>query len=421
MKTALTYKLFVCFLFVAITILSFYKNQPEQRKPRIIREGPNISTEPITAVGNRTFIIAPYYDPRDSKKVRVLSIVHVSVTGLYCSFHCLHNQKVLVRGQVDIHRDRFGFQYGTADILCSEPTDCEYNYISIQESNSTSGGDVVMFKVRNHPPQLRTDNFTVCISALFGQYNNVLQMIQGIEMYRLLGASRVTIYNNSCSPAVDKVLRYYQEQGIVEVVPWPIDHHLQTSSDWHYTAGLNSQIGYYGQTAALNDCIYRNMYRSKYVLLNDIDEIILPVTHWNWTSLMADLQRQFPSTSVFCIENHVFPKNMNESGFDLWTDVPGTNILNSLLREPINWSIFNDRKLIINPRDVFQTSIHSVLKSKGQSTNLRQNLAITFHCTKSKRPNLPQGHLIMDQTLRRYNQSLVPNVHKVVNDVFSMV
>ncbi|XP_073418898.1 uncharacterized protein [Dendrobates tinctorius] len=421
MRASLRCMIYVCCLCATLTILSFYINQREQRNPRIIRRGPNLSTEPITAVGNRTFIIAPYYDPRESRTVRVLSIIHISVTRLYCSFHCLQNQTVLVRGQIDIHRDRFGFQYGTADILCKEPTNCEYNYISIQESNSTREGDNIMFKVRNHHLEPHTDNFTVCISALFGQYNNVLQMIQGIEMYRLLGASRVTIYNNSCSPAVDKILRYYNQQGIVEVVQWPIDQHLLTSSAWLYAKGLRSQIGYYGQTATLNDCIYRNMYRSKYVLLNDMDEIILPIKHWDWTSMMADLQNQFPNTSVFCIENHVFPTNIKESTFDLWTNVPGTNILNHLFREPINKTLFNDRKLIVNPRNVFQTSIHSVIKLKGISRNLHQNVAITFHCTRSKRPNMPRKYLIKDQTLRRYNQSLVPNVHKVVNHLFSRV
>ncbi|XP_073514022.1 uncharacterized protein [Phyllobates terribilis] len=421
MKASLGYKLYVCGLCAAVIILSFYINQPEWKNPRIIRPDRNVSTEPITAVGNRTFIIAPYYDPREDKTVHVLAIVHVSVTRLYCSFHCLQEQTVLVRGQIDIHSDRFGFQYGTADILCMEPRNCEYNYISIQESNSTREGNNIMFKVRNHHPESYTVNFTVCISTLFGQYNNVLQMMQGIEMYRLLGASRVTIYNTSCSPAVDKVLRYYSQQGIVEVIQWPIDQHLLTSSEWRYAAGLTSQLGYFGQTATLNDCIYRNMYRSRYVLLNDMDEIIIPIKHWDWTSMMADLQNQLPSTSVFCIENHVFPTDIKESRFDLWNDVPGTNILKHLFREPIDKTVFNDRKLIVNPRHVFQTSIHSVLKLKGTSRNLPQNVAITFHCTRSRRPNMPQEHLIRDQTLRRYNQSLVPNVHKVVNHLFSRV
>ncbi|XP_069832335.1 beta-1,4-galactosyltransferase galt-1-like [Dendropsophus ebraccatus] len=413
MKTSPFSMFYICCLCVCITVLSFFKHKWEHSKPIVRRQ------ETLTAVSNKTFIIAPYYDPRDKKAVRVLSIVHVSVTELYCLFHCLPNQTVLVRGQIDIHRDRYGFPYGTADILCSEPLDCEYNDISIQESNSTHQDDIIRFRVRNHHPEPYTVNFTVCISTVFGRYNNILQTIQIIEMYRLLGASRVTIYNTSCSRAMDKVFQYYSQQGLVEVIQWPIDQHLLTSSEWHYTKGLTSQIGYYGQTATLNDCIYRNMYRSKYVLLNDLDEIILPVKHWNWMSLMGDLEEQFPDTSVFCVENHVFPITANVSGFDLWTDVPGVNILSHPFREPINRKVFNNRKLLVNPRKVFQTSIHSVLKHKGTSRNLDQNMAINFHCSRSKRKKISQDDLIEDHILRRYNLSLVPNVQKVIDHVFT--
>ncbi|XP_056408563.1 uncharacterized protein LOC130312652 [Hyla sarda] len=411
MATSPFYTFYVCALFVCISILSFYIHQSNKAEtPR---------QEPITALGNRTFIISPFYDLRNDKEVRVLSIVHVSVKELYCLFHCLPNQMVLVRGQIDIHEDRFDFPYGTADILCKEPSNCEYDDISIQESNSTSGEDIVLFRVRNHPPEPYTVKFTVCISAVFGQYNNVLQAIQSIEMYRLLGASRVTIYNNSCSQAMDKVLRYYSQQGFVEVVQWPIDRHLLTSTEWHYAEGLTSQIGYYGQTAALNDCLYRNMYRSKYVLLNDLDEIILPAKHWNWTSLMVELEKKFPGTSVFCVDSHTFPVSANVSGFDLWTKVPGVNILSHPFREPINRNDFNNPKIIVNPRQVLQTSIHFALKFKGQSRYLDQSMAITFHCRKGKRNDVSQKDLIEDQILRRYNLSLVPNVQKVIDHVFS--
>lgn len=111
------------------------------------------------------------------------------------------------------------------------------------------------------------------------------------------------------------------------MVPWPIDHCLLTLTGWQYPEGLNNEIGYFGQTAALNDCLYRNMYKSKFVLFNDIDEIILPVKDWDWSSLMENLQKKHPDTSVFCIENHVFPTSVNISGFDKWSHVPRVNIL----------------------------------------------------------------------------------------------
>lgn len=115
---------------------------------------------------------------------------------------------------------------------------------------------------------------------------------------RLLGVDRVVIYNTSCGPELDHLLQEYSKEGFLEVVPWPIDKHLVPSHGW-----LHSQSGgdvhYFGQQTTLNECIYRNMERSRYVLLNDIDEIIMPYEHENLMSLMNTLQPQHPKVGHY--------------------------------------------------------------------------------------------------------------------------
>lgn len=110
---------------------------------------------------------------------------------------------------------------------------------------------------------------------------------------RLLGVNRVVIYNNSCGPDLDRLLHGYSQEGFVEIVAWPIDEHLTPSYGW-----LHSQSGgdvhYFGQQTSLNDCIYRSMTRSRYVLLNDIDEIIMPYQHSGLAPLMDTIQQQHP-------------------------------------------------------------------------------------------------------------------------------
>ncbi|XP_072263090.1 uncharacterized protein [Pyxicephalus adspersus] len=194
--------------------------------------------------------------------------------------------------------------------------------------------------------------------------------------------------------------------------------YLQTTNIWRYSNGLTAQIGYFGQTAVLNDCLYKNMYKSKFVLLNDIDEIILPTIDWDWSSMMENLQKQFPNITVFHFENHIFPTSVKSSGFDLWSHVSGVNILHHNFREPINWKVFNDRKMVVNPREVFQTSIHTALKHRGKRKNIGQDVAITFHCTHKRRNNITTKDLILDDSLRRYNLTLVPNVDRVIRRLF---
>ncbi|MEE6505018.1 hypothetical protein FKM82_005419 [Ascaphus truei] len=253
---------------------------------------------------------------------------------------------------------------------------------------------------------------------MFGNYNNVLLFIQSMEMYKLLGAQRVTIYKNSCSEQMETILKYYVSEGIVEVVEWPIDSYLQVSTRWHHSMDAKD-IGYYGQLTTLNDCVYRNMYSSKFVLLNDIDEIILPVKYPGWTSMMDALETNYPDASVFQFENHVFPRTVFDPLFNVtsWRSLPGDNILQHVYREPIQKNAFNNRKMIINPRKVVQTSVHSVLKAYAKTVQITSDISLLYHCRDASQPSLSPRSLINDTTIWKYSTNLVKNVDKVIQSL----
>lgn len=121
---------------------------------------------------------------------------------------------------------------------------------------------------------------------------------------RLLGVDRVVIYNTSCSSDVDRLLRSYIQEGFLEVVPWPIDQHLTPSPGWLFSSS-GGDLHYFGQLTTLNECVYRSMERSRYVLLNDIDEIIMPYEHKDLPSLMDTLQRDNPNVTYISVNIHI--------------------------------------------------------------------------------------------------------------------
>lgn len=47
---------------------------------------------------------------------------------------------------------------------------------------------------------------------------------------------------------------------------------------------------------AINDCILRNMYAYKKLIIIDLDEIIIPTNHMNYSSLLRDLNKKFGKT-----------------------------------------------------------------------------------------------------------------------------
>lgn len=125
---------------------------------------------------------------------------------------------------------------------------------------------------------------SVCVKPLHYNFNRADQLIEFIELHRLLGATHFTFYNHTIGDRVDCVLRRYAEEGLVEVLPW---HQLDVISQ--------KEIRTEGIFASLNDCLYRHMYDSQYLLMIDLDEVIIPRTN-NFT-LTELLNEAINSTS----------------------------------------------------------------------------------------------------------------------------
>lgn len=249
---------------------------------------------------------------------------------------------------------------------------------------------------------------------MFGNSKQVLPVIQAIEMYRLLEAQKVVLYKNNCSKT--KSFDYYLTEGLLEIIPWPIDKYLRSSGAWYQDMNFANQIGYYGQLVTLNGCMYRNMYKSRYVTFSDLDEIILPRIHKDWNEIMEALEKQYPNKAVFLIENHYYPINVTGSTFQgaFPKNVPGTNILQHIHYEPEQPNIWNNHKMIVNLREVIQTSIHYVLKAYKGNVDVPNDVAGLHHTRLPKQPNLPVTSFIRDTTIWKYNVSLSNNVNKVL-------
>ncbi|KAM4695901.1 glycosyltransferase family 92 protein F13G3.3-like [Rhinophrynus dorsalis] len=400
------------FLVMVFLISTYYHRTQLSENKMELRKG-NIT--PLS--DNKTFIITPYYDIRGTETLRTIAIVHhKDVTDLYCLFFCSTSQGgTAVKAQVEIHSDRCGFPYGTADILCPKPPSCSPNYVAFFRETRQDNDPLTVFEIKNLTSQIITSNFTVCISTMFGNYSNLLLFIQSLEMYKILGAQKVTVYRNNCSDLMDKALQYYRSEGFIEIVDWPIDSYLNVSTKWHYSFEAKD-IGYYGQIAALNDCVYRNMYSSRFLLLNDLDEIILPVKYQDWNKMMEALEVKYPGAGVFLFDNHVFPRTVFDSHFNItqWQSLPGDNILQHIYREPMPNTPFNNRKMIINPRKVIQTSVHFILKATAQSVQIKSDIALLHHCRDPIQTSLNRTSLINDTRLWDYSEILVQNVNKVI-------
>ena len=119
--------------------------------------------------------------------------------------------------------------------------------------------------------------FGVCIESPLFNMNDVQFIIQTIEMNRILGAEWFTFYVHSASQDVMRVLQDYSKEGVVEVVMSTIP---------------NISVHYYGQQVLLQDCAYRNMYKVTHLFYTDLDEIIVPQKHQNWSQMITAMDRK---------------------------------------------------------------------------------------------------------------------------------
>ncbi|XP_012993161.1 uncharacterized protein LOC105022425 isoform X3 [Esox lucius] len=323
----------------------------------------HISNQSITSVKNtKHFTVGAYREHRvKGHVVRIISIFRRdSVQPLYCLFCCGTHCTNGLKAEVQMHSDHFGFPFVTTDVLCPYPANC-----------------------------------------------NPL----------LLGVQRVVIYNTSSGPDLKRLLQSYAQEGFVEVVQWPIDQHMDPSRGWLFSEH-GGDIHYYGQLTTLNDCIYRHMYQSRYILLNDIDEIIVPYQHETLPPMMEALQSQHPKAEVFLIENHIFPKTQFDPSrrFNLprWRNVPGINIMEHIYKEEPDYKNYHPYKIIVRPRGVEQTSVHEVLRSFGETVQVPPKVCHIIHVRVPLRKGLTKENLLEDKRVWDYKGELVSNVDKAL-------
>ncbi|KAI3354152.1 hypothetical protein L3Q82_018481 [Scortum barcoo] len=268
-------------------------------------------------------------------------------------------------------------------------------------------------KNRNEKSDSFRYNFTICLSTMF-DFTNVLQLVQGLEMMQLLGVNRVAIYKTSSSPEIQQILDYYTHKGLVEVIPWSLSRFVNVSRGWLPEHGPGD-LHYFGQIPTLNDCLYRYMYRSRYVALQDIDELIPPQSVNSWLELLPLLERKYSADRCYMFENNIFPITVLRPppGSQIladhvrWQNVSGVNILAHLYQEPIISETRYNFKIIVNPRAMFSTSVHELLSPKFGCSWVERNIARMYHTSDPTQPELTPDRLIYDGRLLSYSAQLI--------------
>ncbi|XP_060593408.1 uncharacterized protein LOC132747896 [Ruditapes philippinarum] len=258
--------------------------------------------------------------------------------------------------------------------------------------------EVTVVKTTQHFPKLK---FSMCVSPLHSMFNDTTQLIEWIELNWLLGVERFIFYINSISQNVSSVLEYYKRKEIVQLITWNIPKYLE------------DDVHYYGQLAALNDCLYRNKGKSIYLSSTDLDEFIIPQKpeHFTWSDMMDDL----PLYSVYIVRSSFFSCSKQQLCKHRMT-IDSYNVRdNIILRRHVR------SKYIGKTSELIVMGVHYAweIQNGGEYTFKPEEALLHHYRRLSTFYTLQEPKKVLHSCARKYSAYLKRNIFKVILEIFN--
>ena len=200
--------------------------------------------------------------------------------------------------------------------------------------------------------------YAVCLSGpLKKSYKDNEQFVQWLEIQKAFGAERFVIYNHTGSMELDNYFKLYDD--VIDKITWELPPDLGNIK-------LYSVLWNYGQQVIINDCLYRYMYATKYLVFVDLDELIVPRCDgcMTWSDMMTQVQANCSEQQAhYSFMNAFFPTQVKDNAkYD--KNALAIKLKLTALTKTYRGRVFlehNDRsKYIIKPTVARRNNIHTV-------------------------------------------------------------
>ncbi|ELT89068.1 hypothetical protein CAPTEDRAFT_115068, partial [Capitella teleta] len=221
------------------------------------------------------------------------------------------------------------------------------------------------------------------------------QFVEWIEGNSLFGAEKFVVYNHSSNASLSPYVNYYENQKRLDFRAWSLPLGKQ-------------DIKNFAHMVLLSDCMYRNMYSSKYIAFLDLDELLVPKEAQTWLEVLkmkkCEEQSSIGFQNVFYKleweQDEVTSKNQTISGL-------GLKSLLYTKRETKIWPHKSRSKYIVRPENILEPGVHFPHKylSAKSNCNIAPNIAWIQHYRWWD--DIPQGKWVDDRTMSKYADRLV--------------
>ena len=254
------------------------------------------------------FVFNAFYDDRNSSlcQVRIITVSTIRLTDkqsyqsnvdLYCSLHYrkhhgglrhIYTSEVYSVKHVDVRvysvRGRDYFQYVVSCKIPPFINKASLRYVSVSSHECRVNNQLPIIYPRKQP------NGTVglCTNSLYGNFGSdpkeAMAFAEWVEIYRMFGVMEIHMYNSmmlNISSDFQKILRYYQSIGVLYVHTLPPPVELFDLSELFHISKTTCR-------AVNNDCLFRNMYRHKYIVIADLDDIVIPRNKMDYDAVLQN-------------------------------------------------------------------------------------------------------------------------------------
>ena len=380
-------------------------------KSSCLRGAESSETPRFVEVEKGTLLYSTWFDDRQEQTyIRILLMTwrRNNTPPVFCRFHSELNSKFSARIASTYYEINKGHElrYGLYVVSCfvrdaltiPPPSFVEISIeLSPEKPNNIvlPVGNTCIKRERGSFNDIGRREYGICIPPLFGDIS-VFSLIEFLELSQVLGASYFTFYDFETSENVRKVIKYYADKGLAQLLPWKLPPYIS-----------QQQVHYHGQIFAMQECLFRRMNDLKFVAFNDLDEFIVPLQYENMTSLLRSIHRD--DHCGHCFKSAQFLRSRS----DVETPWPMTqNVFNRLRKEDKTHP-----KCVVDPQSVFEQGVHLIMNPLEDFFNVHNvewDVGRIFHYRKSlELYNVTE--LEVDKTMKRYGGTLKEKIENITD------
>ncbi|XP_053608038.1 uncharacterized protein LOC128673899 isoform X5 [Plodia interpunctella] len=366
------------------------------------------------------YVYSAFVERRTVAAVRIIAATKTrGPDPVVCRLWLPDNRTVTLKARVKAIRENWNYRYSATYILCLlsdsgiKPQETAGASVAVLASAWADKPHSNLLTIVDTTPinENKLESLQVCVKPLHSSFARADWLVEWFEFNRLLGASHFYMYNKSTSAPVGCVLNYYRRLGLVTLLPWklPMQSLVEIRTE--------------GQFAAFNDCLYRSMPHTNWLLVIDVDELVLPRRERTLPALLEDSRAK----------QHMAMKNppsgflfRNAFFYLFWKDDESSRAAlvtaRKTRRRATPQAVKHRSKYAVRPRDVLELGNHFVWEHApgALSVGVAPERALLHHyrdaCEADDLSCLGMPSTV-DRTAHRWTDELTLRVKHVQDDI----